>query len=1137
MRINPDIFKLETIPEHHPKSMAYLHFWRDEKRKCIEGTWSNGIFMPGRLYFYINYSTIELASGKTKTLGRPSLRDIEWEVFRFWEECRGFSGFENSPYSAHRALKNEDIDDETIINLYCRQQGKIIPKLRNNLFNPNGSRKIYKPAQQILRQQYNTPQGKPVYGNEALNFLMLGPRGFGKMTLPNEPIRIKDGWTTMEDVKVGDKVYGLNGELSTVKAKTQLQENLNMYKITFRDGRTATVCEDHQWYVWSKKAADKRNKNYSGPYITISTKEIAKKYYYSRTDSKHKKKYGTIKKCKEFMYAIPVIESLKEETSKNLPLHPYIVGALIGDGSLTKSTIQFTCTDPQLISRFNELLPQGYYLSQKKNLKDYSILRKDKSIPAFKHLCVQAGIHGNSALHKSIPAHYLYSSDSQRMELLKGLMDTDGYASTNSIEYCTISPQLNTDVQDLVRSLGFNCNYTRSEGAYRCQKTRKKIICNDRYRISIFPNREIFHLDRKKVYKFKSSMAEKTFITKIEKVKNASGYCIEVDNRTHTYIINDYIPTHNSVMTGNLAAHEYLFDGASDYDEFLHQREINNPMKSNTILGAGDAKYSNGTASKTKLTLDNLPGSTKIYTRVYPAPFSKKYKGSFSAGKGIVNYFDKKVGGTWEVAGSGSSIKNRTFKDNPFAAQGERAGVAIMDEIGMFSNLRESYAAMVDVMKSGSYKYGSIFFTGTGGDFEGTGSLDAQYMFYKPHEFDILSFEDVWEGRSPESGIGYFVPAYIGNNEMKDEWGYTLTDLAIKYEKAERKRLSSTQGDSLTLDNHIVYHPMVPSEVFLSKKGSYFPTSMIQARISTIQSSQLMEKFQVPMFLYFDEQSPYGIGYKLDEHKKSSPINEFPYNKDNKEGAIVIYEMPIYDGPTIPPDLYIIGHDPIRTDGSKGSLSSIYVLKTKKYATTHDHDQIVAEYVGRPSKGRKVINEILLKLSMFYGNATIYFENNVGNTKEYFEKMKKLHLLAKRPATVLSKKASYVGKPSDEYGYPLSTRAVKREAIQYLVDWVKEVKSVKDGKEHRVLDDIYSVALLKEMLQFDMEKGNFDRIMGLAGAIIGMQESHNQYEQIAQESLKHNEMEFLFDNPIFGYNPDYEPKNDMEVLNILASQY
>lgn len=146
--------------------------------------------------------------------------------------------------------------------------------------------------------------------------------------------------------------------------------------------------------------------------------------------------------------------------------------------------------------------------------------------------------------------------------------------------------------------------------------------------------------------------------------------------------------------------------------------------------------------------------------------------------------------------------------------------------------------------------------------------------------------------------------------------------------------------------------------------------------------------------------------------------------------------MPQTVGGIIPPDAYIIGHDPYKSDDPSGpSLASIFVLKSKKYFNEIGHDEVVAVYRGRPFEGRKKVNEILYKLSLFYGNAKIYFENAVGNVKEYFEKIGRLDLLATQPRTVLNKKASYASTGSNlVYGYPMSNRYIKLEAIQYVRD-------------------------------------------------------------------------------------------------------
>lgn len=75
--------------------------------------------------------------------------------------------------------------------------------------------------------------------------------------------------------------------------------------------------------------------------------------------------------------------------------------------------------------------------------------------------------------------------------------------------------------------------------------------------------------------------------------------------------------------------------------------------------------------------------------------------------------------------------------------------------------------------------------------------------------------------------------------------------------------------------------------------------------------------------------------------------------------------------------------------------------------------------------GKNAVNEHLHKLSLFYGGAKIYFENAVGNVKDYFEKMQQLKLLAKQPVTVFNRKAAIESGPQVIYGYPMSNQKVK----------------------------------------------------------------------------------------------------------------
>ena len=87
-------------------------------------------------------------------------------------------------------------------------------------------------------------------------------------------------------------------------------------------------------------------------------------------------------------------------------------------------------------------------------------------------------------------------------------------------------------------------------------------------------------------------------------------------------------------------------------------------------------------------------------------------------------------------------IKHRSFKDNPFADQGARNILIVLEEIGMFSLLKQVFFNTRDNLQDGTRKIGSLMMLGTGGDMDG-GTLDAQEMFYNPEAFDIFYFEDI----------------------------------------------------------------------------------------------------------------------------------------------------------------------------------------------------------------------------------------------------------------------------------------------------------------------------------------------------------------------------------------------------------
>lgn len=1084
-RVEQSLFLEGEIPDYHPLSMDYRDYWREFRRKCIEGYWQSGVWMPGSLFFYVNANTIKrnVNGSKVKQFARPILRDVEWMVHYNAIEARGFSGFKDDPYfSCHVALTLE-LTDEQIKDRYCYGESGFSQVVYNNLFKKNGERKLYEPPRYYLRKIHQDNYGIPVFLNNSKNKLTFGSREFGKaMCKRSTIIHREDGPVVLEDLKIGDKIYDDSGKLTTVTNIWE-QGKLPLYRVMLSDYRTIDVCKEHLWEVIEKQKSK-----------VLNTGDLLKNYIINR------KKTEKIKSGKEYRYYLKHSKPL-EYPEKELPLDPYTLGVLIGDGGLTQG-VSFTSANPEIIN----YIP--YEVTKRSQKYAYGI----KNI---KNIIKELNLNCKSEC-KFIPPIYKYGSVEQRLELLKGLMDTDGsiHAKKQIIEYSTFSTKLAHDVKSLVRSLGMYCV---------CSKRQTKGLYS--YRLFITPNQQIFKLKRKAelLTNFKKSRASKCAIieiTPLEIEKDAA--CIEVDNQSKLFVANDFIVTHNSYIAANITLHEWLFDGLTEY---LPSGKVN--TSSEIIMGAFDAKYSGETLSKAKIGLEKLPGAYETYDKKYPSPLAKKYKGSWGPSKEVIAEYPKKIKGTWENVGTKSVIKHRTFKDNPFAAQGTRPGLIMCEEIGSWPNFLECYGAMVDNQREGSRKFGSMFMWGTGGQFD-VGVAAALEVFYNPKSYDCLVFDDIWENRG---NICFFMPAYLALNNTKDSKGRTIMNRALADIFDKRDELAGTNGSKNALQKEMQNRPIKPSEMFLTKTGNYFPIVELKERINVLDNIANPDDWKKKVILSFDPNIPGGVKYQIDTRNELTAIDKYPWREADKEGCVVIYEFPITDKfGNVPKDLYIIGHDPVATDSASGeSFAATYVLKTRQHWQQYGHDEVVACHITRPYDGRAQINENLLKLSMLYGGAIIYFENMVGNVKEYFEKMKRLDLLARQPTTLFNKKASFDGKMPVVYGYPMSNRKTKLDGVQYVRDWLLEERGKEENKIIRNLDRIWDRALLQELVAFDLD-GNFDRVMAFMGCVIGLNEMFNQYHNsiaLAAQESNRNSLSFLVSNSLIGGTGNNQESKEM----------
>lgn len=413
-----------------------------------------------------------------------------------------------------------------------------------------------------------------------------------------------------------------------------------------------------------------------------------------------------------------------------------------------------------------------------------------------------------------------------------------------------------------------------------------------------------------------------------------------------------------------------------------------------------------------------------------------------------------------------SEVFALTFKDNPDAARGKDARLVLLEEAGAFPNLKDAYSAIFPALTAGSYVTGQIIIFGTGGDMGG-GTLQYAEMFYSPEAFNLLPFINIWDEEATTTTCGFFHPVTWNLEGFYDEQGNSDVEAALKFELERRENIIKNSSSSIVLDKHIQEFSLRPSESFLISSSNIFPTVEIRNQLNRVNSENLQEKKGTAVQLYRDKGE---VKARPDLDNKLKPLYNFKPKETDLTGAVLIYEQPMKD---IPFGLYKVGYDPYAQDLGT-SLTAIYVYKTL-YEVDKTKNIIVAEYVGRPPEADDA-NEIALMLAEFY-NTEVMHENMVGHVKTYFRHKKKLNRLAAQPDKVISKSIKH-STVARVYGIHM-TEQLKGDGEKYIKDMLLGVIDYdENGDPIRGIDQIYSIGLLEELLQYN-RKVNTDRVMAL----------------------------------------------------------
>lgn len=375
--------------------------------------------------------------------------------------------------------------------------------------------------------------------------VVLSARQTGKEQPHSAKIAIPSGWTTMGEISIGDNVLTPDGQVSTVVNKFP-QGIKDVYKITFDDGSVAECGLDHLWTVYI------RNKWVSEPYghyivqqQTLTLRQIIE-YMEKNASRKNKQNYNV---------RIPVVSKVNF-VDKVLPLDPYVLGLLLGDGGLSiNHRVSFTTADSQIVENLQESLIQ-YDAEFKHNIKNNifngNIISKIPGVNNIVQIIKDLNLTNTASDTKFIPELYKTASHEQRLALLQGLMDTDGTVSKRgnkrTISFCTTSVKLRDDVQDLIRSLGGKSTYY-----IRYPKNPNHKTAYDVY-VSLPNPKDCFRLKRKQDWchdvwhnNVGNEKEIRRTIKSIDKVRTEESSCILIDNPNHLYITDNYTVTHNSV--------------------------------------------------------------------------------------------------------------------------------------------------------------------------------------------------------------------------------------------------------------------------------------------------------------------------------------------------------------------------------------------------------------------------------------------------------------------------------------------------------------------------------------------------------------------------------------------------------------
>ena len=408
-----------------------------------------------------------------------------------------------------------------------------------------------------------TAGGGIVYGfmtvsGPATNIEVIPYREGGMNALSMDtPVLTISGWKPMGEIEVGDRVIDPYGEPSKVQG-VYPRGMRKTYRVSLADGRSVLADQGHLWQVETINHKTQ---------MTVTTAELKELVEGRSLKARRAERTRNDGACK----GVRVVEMVPAEFEAihELPIDPYLLGILLAEGSLSNGP--HFAQDPrntEVIERCRAALPAGHVLrtyagsGSRQYCADHRIVPEYDRGPGSNYILNKVkdlGLHGHRSWEKFIPDIYKFASVKDRLALLQGILDGDGQIQARKdkgkpdgtrikFTFSSASEQLRDDVAELIRSLGGYCTKGIWDNVWYTspnQATPKRGRTAYRLDSIQMPVNPFYHPAKANLFKPQNGAYHRKVVSVVPD-GSAEVQCIEVSASSQLYVVNGYIPTHNT---------------------------------------------------------------------------------------------------------------------------------------------------------------------------------------------------------------------------------------------------------------------------------------------------------------------------------------------------------------------------------------------------------------------------------------------------------------------------------------------------------------------------------------------------------------------------------------------------------------